>query len=410
MSDHESGGEPSVPEVPEPPATAATAAGSAERSQTRRRLRIASLTGVAVALAAVGAFAYKQIKPVVDAQRYATVTYEVPVAPQLTAASGETLLRIDPTRSSLTYEIEETFAGAKRSTATGSTAGIAGDLALNTARLEDSRVGQIVVNIEQFESDNNLRDARIRQDFLQSHRYPLATFDFEEIEGLSGQLEEGETYEFQMLGHVTVKERPAASTWDVTASYDDGVLTATATATAKLSRFDAGPISIAGLVQTEDEVLLTLELTAVEPSANDIATTVERAGRLEAGSQEAPSYEQVIEPILEQHCASCHNSGQFGAHTLTLDDAGDVQAVSDGLKTVTQTGYMPPWFASDEGVELAHKPTISDEEIAALAAWSDAGGPLDVDPETPLDPTKEAAELLPRQDQELRIEPYTGSL
>lgn len=405
MSDRDPVGELSVPE----PAPAVTA-GAASRSRTRRRVRAASAAGVAVLLGVLGTFAYKQVKPVVDARRYANVTYEVPVAPKLTAAEGETLLRIDPTRSSLTYEIEEKFVGATTSTAKGSTSGIAGDLALNDGALESSRVGQIVVNIEQFESDNNLRDARIRQDFLQSHRYPLATFDFEEIEGLTGTLEEGRTYEFTMRGNVMVKDRPATSDWDVTATYDDGVLEATATTVAKLSRFDAGPISIAGLVQTEDDVTLTLHLTAVDPSEIEVPSVVERAGRLEAGSGDGPSYARVIEPILEQHCASCHNSGQFGAHTVTLDNAGDVQAVSDGIKTVTQTGYMPPWFASDEGVELAHKPTISDEEIAALAAWADAGGPLDVERSTPLDPTPEAAALLPRQDKVMRIEPYTGSL
>ena len=89
---------------------------------------------------------------------------------------------------------------------------------------------------------------------------------------------------------------------------------------------------------------------------------------------------------------------------------GDVKAVSDGLKTVTQAGYMPPWFASDEGVELAHKPDISAEEIASLAAWVDAGAPLDVAPTTKLKPTEEAAELLPRQDQKMLIDSYTGSM
>src|SRR5690606_8968904 len=128
---------------------------------------------------------------------------------------------------------------------------------------------------------------------------------------------------------------------------------------------------------------LTLKLTAVDPAEVEVPSVVERAGRLEAGSGDGPAYAQVIEPILEQHCASCHNTGQFGAHTVTLDDAGDARAVPDGIKTVTQTGYMPPWFASDKGVELAHKPTISDEEIAALAAWADAGAPLDVEETTP---------------------------
>ena len=38
-----------------------------------------------------------------------------------------------------------------------------------------ARLGAIVVDIEQLASDEPLRDARIRNDYLESHRYPLAT-------------------------------------------------------------------------------------------------------------------------------------------------------------------------------------------------------------------------------------------
>ena len=50
------------------------------------------------------------------------------------------------------------------------------DIAVDTEDLSATRIGPIVANVEQFHSDNNLRDARIRQDFLESHRFPLATF------------------------------------------------------------------------------------------------------------------------------------------------------------------------------------------------------------------------------------------
>src|SRR5690606_36428326 len=107
MSDREPVDELTVPEP---------ASGTADGSRRRRRIRTATLAGVAVVLAGIGAVVYQQVKPVVDARRYATVTYEVPVAPQLTPEAGETLLRIDPTRSSLTYEIDEKFAGRTTST------------------------------------------------------------------------------------------------------------------------------------------------------------------------------------------------------------------------------------------------------------------------------------------------------
>lgn len=375
--------------------------------RSHRPLRWITGGVLAVALAAAGYIGWTQVKPTIEARKYANVGDEVPTAPKLTAQEGEQLFRIDPTRSSLTYEIEEKFVGRSTSTAVGTTKAIAGDIAIAEDDLSASRIGKIVVDIEQFRSDNNLRDARIRKDFLQSHTYPLASFDLTEITGLSGSLEEGDEANFQLVGNVTIKDQAAPATFDVTAVLADGELTATATTTATLSRFDAGPISIAGLVTTSDEVELTLELTAVDPSTTEIASEVQVDDeRLSAG--DSPSFASDVLPIIEANCASCHNPGQMASDTVRIADAGDVAEISDGIKTVTQTGYMPPWPASDEGVALKHDPRLSADDLATLAAWSDAGGPLDVDASTPVEMTEEAAALLPRKDQTVKIESYVG--
>ena len=383
--------------------------------RVKNRLRWLSLSVVLFGAGAVGVVAWQQVKPVVDARRYASVTDEVPKAPRLEATAGETLYRIDPTGSSLTYDIQESIVGREATTATGTTHGIAGDLAINTNDLAESRVGKIVVNVEQFRSDNNLRDARIRQDFLQSHQFPLATFSISQIRGLEGKLAEGETQTFTMDGLVTLRDTSAPATWKVTASLANGTLTATATTMAKLSRFDAGPISITGLVKTSDDVKLTLKLKALDPSAHTIPTRTDRSDRSNGnddGSRNAdgPSFSRVVQPIIVANCASCHNTGQIGARTVRMDTAGDVKKVSDGIKTVTQAGYMPPWPASDKGVALSHVAKLSSKELRVLAAWSDAGGQLDVAASTKITMTKEAATRLPRKDQTLTIPAYTGSV
>jgi polyisoprenoid-binding protein YceI len=364
---------------------------------------------VLVAVTTLGYYGYRQVKPVVDAQRFRTVTYEVPDAPQLSAKPGETVYRIDPTQSSLTYEVEETFAKRKSSKAKGLTNGIAGDLAIKADDLAASRLGEIVVNVEQFHSDNNLRDARIRQDYLSSNEFPLASFTVDELDGLDGKLEEGREYSFTMEGEVTVKEITKPASFDVTATMADGEVRATATTEAKLSDFDAGPISIAGLVSTGDDVTLTLKLTALDPSKHTISTTITGPGARKADPDESPSFEQAVQPILEANCVSCHGTGQMAGSHLPLDDAGDAQAISDGLKTVTQTRYMPPWPASDEGVPLAHEARLSDDELATLADWSDAGGVLDVPASTKLVAPKAVEQLEPRKDLVPERPPYEGS-
>jgi polyisoprenoid-binding protein YceI len=404
MADDNAPAEQELPSVPEP-------TGDDTPSTGRRRGPLFWVSGgiVAVGIAAAGFIGWTQVKPTIESRKYRNVSNEVPTAPTLDPASGEQLLRIDPTRSSLTYEIGERFAGKSTVTATGTTHGIAGDLALDEADLAKSRVGKIVVNIEQFRSDNNLRDARIRKDFLESHAYPLATFETTELTGLSGKLAKGTKADFTMAGNLTVKKTTAPVTWKVNASWDGSALTATATTTAKLSRFDAGPISIAGLVTTDDEIDLTLKLTAVDPGTTTIATSVDTDEK-EASTKGAPSFAKEVAPILEQNCALCHNTGQMAADSVRLDTAGDAAAISDGIKTVTQTGYMPPWPASDVGVPLNHVAKLSKAELDTLAKWSDAGGPLDVPASSKVTMTAENAALLPRKDKTLLIPSYTGSV
>ena len=140
---------------------------------------------------------------------------------------------------------EEPFAKRKASKAEGVTNGIAGDLAVKADDLAASRVGEIVVNVEQFHSDNNLRDARLRQDYLASNEFPLASITVDELDGLDGKVEEGREYSFTMEGEVTVKDITRPASFDVTATLADGEIEATAVTEAKLSDFDAGPISIA---------------------------------------------------------------------------------------------------------------------------------------------------------------------
>ena len=50
--------------------------------------------------------------------------------------------------------------------AVGTSTVVAGDIKINLVDPSLSEVGEIVVNVEVFESDSNLRDKRIRHDYL----------------------------------------------------------------------------------------------------------------------------------------------------------------------------------------------------------------------------------------------------
>ncbi len=397
--DHDPGATPE-PRSPE------TASPARRRSPWLRRLPLLIL---AVVVAGAGLVVWLQVKPVLSARRYRDVLYRVPTAPQLTPGPGETVYRIDPTQSSLTYSIGEHFIGQSGdSTATGTTNGLAGDIAIDPSKADGVRFGKIVANVEQFHSDNNLRDARLRQDFLQSHDHPLSSFTVTKVSGLPTQLVKGTAYPFTMQGEATVHDVTKPVEWKGTATLGDDGLHAKATANTTLSAFGIGPISISGLVNTKDPVALTLEITALDPTQHAIPTSITGPHAKQATG--GPSFAKEVQPILEQSCASCHNSGQVGALHWKLDTAGDASKISDGIRTVTQTGYMPPSPASDKGVALVHTDTLTKQQIDTLAAWARSGGSLDVPASTPIKPSKAAQALQPRQDVVLHVPGYTGSL
>ena len=113
--------------------------------------------------------------------------------------------------------------------------------------------------------------------------------------------------------------------------------------------------------------------------------------------------------MLEQRCAACHNPGQVGADIWSLETAADAAQVAPGLGLVTSTRFMPPWPASDVGIPLQHSTKLTDEQVATIAAWADAGGPLDVDPATLVEAAHPEIESL-RRDLEMALPvPFEGS-
>ena len=374
-----------------------------------RRWYLLPIGVFAVAGAWVGFHAWRDYR-VLTSAKYSVVSYTVPTAPHLIAGPGETVYRIDPTHSKVSYAVDEKLFGQTAHRAVGTTNGISGDLALNAAHPSASRVGQIVVNVEELHSDNDLRDARMRASALDSHAYPLADLTVADFSGMPASITDGTSYHFTMLSQLTVKQTPAAVTWDVDASVAGGKLTATATANVKMSTWGIGPISIAGLVSTSNNVTLTMKLTALDPSKFSVPTTIAVPASAPR-AHDSPSFKTVVMPILQANCASCHNPGQVGAAHWSLDTAADAATISQGIGSVVGTGYMPPWPASPNGVALLGSKRLSQADIDAILKWSASGGPLDVPASTKIRPAGGPYVAKPRTDVVLQMpQAYAGSL
>lgn len=85
------------------------------------------------------------------------------------------------------------------------------------------------------------------------------------------------------------------------------------------------------------------------------------------------TYWRDIEPILYTNCVNCHTEGGIGP--FPLDQPGF--ALNNALRIATETTArrMPPWPPGGDTPALLHTRSLTDAQIAAIKAWSDAGAP-----------------------------------
>jgi polyisoprenoid-binding protein YceI len=177
---------------------------------------------------------------------------------------GVTVYKIVPGESIVTYEVGETFFNDNNrfNLAVGKTSQVNGEVSVDAANPQNSTVGPLEIDISQFQSDSSRRDGAIRSRFLESSTYPLATFTPTSIESIPSSYTAGQELNFQITGDLKVKEVTKPVTFDITAKVDGGVLSGVATTTILMSDFGVGPITIAGILGTEDQAKLTLAFVA----------------------------------------------------------------------------------------------------------------------------------------------------
>ena len=87
-----------------------------------------------------------------------------------------------------------------------------------------------------------------------------------------------------------------------------------------------------------------------------------------------PTYHEHVRPIIEASCVACHAEGEF-ASFAPLDEAFVAIAVAEDISWHVVNGYMPPWPPSRDNIPLKDDRSLSDEEIATIAAWAENGAP-----------------------------------
>jgi len=86
----------------------------------------------------------------------------------------------------------------------------------------------------------------------------------------------------------------------------------------------------------------------------------------------ATFYRDVL-PILQGHCQVCHRAG--GIAPMAFETYAETQRYAGAIRQATQKRTMPPWFAERGIGNFSNDLSLSDQQIAVLAAWTEANAP-----------------------------------
>jgi mono/diheme cytochrome c family protein len=114
---------------------------------------------------------------------------------------------------------------------------------------------------------------------------------------------------------------------------------------------------------------LTLAVAFVSAATPQSATAVKAA-------PSAPTFTKDVAPILQQKCQVCHQKDSIGPMPLlTYADAKDFSAE---IKEKVSKRLMPPWHIDRSiGIrDFKNDAGLSDQQIATITSWVDAGTPM----------------------------------
>src|SRR6476469_8679972 len=96
---------------------------------------------------------------------------------------------------------------------------------------------------------------------------------------------------------------------------------------------------------------------------------------LSIAADKPATFTKDVAPILQEKCQSCHRAGSLAPMSLITYEEARPWAKSIKERVVTRN--MPPWHL-DKTVGIQHfqnDMSLSDEQIATIARWVDAGAP-----------------------------------
>jgi polyisoprenoid-binding protein YceI len=182
-----------------------------------------------------------------------------------TTGDGVRTFKIVPEQTEASYEVQEQFLSRDLpSMAVGKTNAVEGEFQFSLNGKPTGQITKITVDLSTLTSDDSRRDNRIRRQWLESEKYPLATFTSTDVQNIPESYTEGQQVSFKLVGNMTIREVTKPVTFDVVGTLQGDTVTGTATTQIMMKDFGFDPPSVAGMLTVKDGVTVKVNFTAKE--------------------------------------------------------------------------------------------------------------------------------------------------
>jgi polyisoprenoid-binding protein YceI len=195
----------------------------------------------------------------------ATAVPEATATPAPAAVAAPAIFEIVQAESEARFIIDEVLRGSPV-TVVGVTDQVAGQIAIDPANPAATQLGQILVNARTLATDNEFRNRAIRNQILDTNTYEFVTFQPTELVGLPDAVTVGQSFSFQVVGDLTVKDVTQSVTFDVTVTpVSETRIEGVATTTFPYRDFGVRIPEVPSVDLVADDVTLELAFVAVAP-------------------------------------------------------------------------------------------------------------------------------------------------
>jgi polyisoprenoid-binding protein YceI len=118
---------------------------------------------------------------------------------------------------------------------------------------------KLTVDLRMLKTDEDRRDAFVRENTLETAKFPTTEFSPRRHKGMPVPLPASGTATFQLIGDMTLHGVTSEATWDVAATFAADTVTATATTKFNFAKFKITVPKVFGLLSVDDDIRLELD-------------------------------------------------------------------------------------------------------------------------------------------------------